>query len=224
MTLELNQTEDDYWSNEFSGFWMASATVISGTITLYFIRFPFLTAPIAFALWYLAIETVPFFLGTAEFSWDEIRRFSMFFGLIMILIAYFIDQRTKEDFAFWLYLFGLLAFWVSLTLINSDSEWARFLYFLLNVGLMIISVLLQRRVFILFGSIGVLLYLGHLSYQVFADSMLFPIILSLTGIFVIFLGVQYQRHRQAIERSLLNNIPVPLRALLPKQRQNELNS
>lgn len=72
----------------------------------------------------------------------------------MLVGAYGVDRRTREDFAFWGYLFGLLAFWGGLSLLESDSEWNRFLYGLVNLAFILIAVLFQRKVFIVFGTIG----------------------------------------------------------------------
>jgi len=83
---------------------------------------------------------------------------------------------------------------------------------------MVLSVLLQRRVFIVFGALGVFGYLGYLAHRVFRDSLLFPFALSLLGILVIYLGIKYQRHREEIERFLLTRVPFGLRRLLPTER------
>ncbi|WP_086488244.1 DUF2157 domain-containing protein [Thioflexithrix psekupsensis] len=199
--------------------WMTLGTIAVATVTLLFVRFPFLVAPIAFCLWYIMIQIIPDFLGKVEFSWGETQSISLFFGLLMILVAYLIDQRTKEDFAFWLYLFGTLGFWVSLTLMSSDSELEYFAYFMLNVILVIISVLLQRRIFIIFGAIGIFIYLGHLAYDLFEDLLFFPITLSAIGLLIIIMGVQYQRYRQHIEQLILASVPQSLRPLLPSERK-----
>lgn len=100
----------------------------------------------------------------------------------MILLASFVvDRRTKQDFAFWGYLFGMLSFWAGLSLMESGSQLAKFGYCLINVGLMLVSILLQRRVFMVFGALGVFGYLGYLAYDVFKDSMSFPFVLSGLG-------------------------------------------
>ncbi len=216
LTLGMDSPDHDPFSSEsHTDTIMAVSTIITASITLFFVRFPFLTAPIAFSLWYLVIAVLPQLLGNVEFSWAETQQLSMYLGLLMLLIAYFIDRRTEADFAFWLYLFGMLAFWGNFSLLHMDTA----LYLVVNLGLMMISVLLQRRIVILFGSIGVLSYLGYLAYDVFADSFLFPVILSLAGILVIFLGLQYQRHHRHLEQSILSHIPSGIQGLLPRYRQ-----
>ena len=201
-----------------SWFFMELGTIIAGLITLRFIRFPFLTAPIAFSLWYMSMDLTPLLVGMTEFTWDKRLWVSLWFGLAVLLVSYLVDRRTKEDYAFWGYLFGMLAFWGGLSLMQSSSELNKFLYCLINLSFIILSVLLQRRVFIIFGSLGVVGYLGHLSYRVFKDSLLFPFVLSLIGLFVIYLGIKYQRNRESIERFMLTGIPAGIKRLFPTER------
>ncbi len=197
---------------------MEAGTILAGLIALKFIRFPFLTFPIAFSLWYMSMDLTPLLVGRPDFTWHERLRVSLCFGLLVLILTYAIDRRTKDDYAFWGYLFGLAAFWGGLSLMDSNSEWNKFLYCVINIGLIFLAVFLQRRVFVVFGACGVFGYLGHLSYSVFKDSFLFPLVLSFLGLVVIFLGVQYQRHRNEIESAILNLIPIGIRRLRPVER------
>lgn len=198
---------------------MELGTVVAGLLALRFVRFPFLTAPIAFSLWYMSMDLTPLLFGKTEFTWDERLQVSVWFGLAMMVGAYLVDRRTKQDYAFWGYLFGLMAFWGGLSSMQSDSELSKLGYCLLNVALMVLSVLLQRRVFIVFGALGVMGYLGHLAYRVFKDSLMFPFALTLLGLLIIYLGIQYQRHRQAIEQRVLASVPPVMRRRLPSERR-----
>jgi hypothetical protein len=197
---------------------MEVGTILAGLIALKFIRFPFLTFPVAFSLWYMSMDLTPFLVGRRDFTWHERLWVSLCFGLLVLLVAYAVDRRTKDDYAFWGYLFGLMAFWGGLSLMESGVEWKKFLYCLINVGLIFLAVFLQRRVFIVFGACGVFGYLAHLSYDVFKNSFLFPLVLSFLGLVVIFVGVQYQRHRERIEQAILATIPNGIRRLRPIER------
>lgn len=201
-----------------SWIYMELGTILAGCVALKFIRFPFLTFPIAFSLWYMSMDLTPLLMHRPEFSYTERLRVSLIFGLLMLVAAYLVDRRTREDFAFWGYLFGLLAFWGGLSLMDSSSELNKFLYCLINLGLIFMAVFLQRKMFVIFGALGVFGYLEHLSSAVFRDSFLFPMAVTLLGLAVIYLGVQYQRHSAAIEQSILDMIPVPLRKLRPVER------
>ncbi len=197
---------------------MEVGTIAAGLAALRFVRFPFLTAPIAFTLWYMSMDLTPLLFGKNEFGWDERLWVSLVFGLVMLVVSFLVDRKTKEDYAFWGYLFGLAAFWGGLSLMNSDSELNKFLYCLLNCALVLLSVALDRRAFIVFGASGVLGYLGYLAHRVFRDSLLFPFALSFLGIAIIALGIFYQRNRGRIEAAVLSVVPGGLRRLLPKAR------
>ena len=198
---------------------MELATILMGLITLRFIRFPFLTFPVAFSLGYMSMDLTPLIVGSNAFSWHARLWTSALFGVVMMSFAYVVDRRTDADYAFWLYLFGVMAFWGGLSLMESGSEVSKFMYCLVNVGLMVLSVLLERRVFIVFGSLGVFGYLGHLSWTgLCANSMVFPFALTFIGILVIYLGVQYQRNQEKIAQILFNLIPPGMQKFLPQQR------
>jgi len=197
---------------------MEVGTVIAGLVVLRFIRFPFLTAPITFALWLISFDVANYMAGH-EMSWNSFRWVTMAFGLVMLAGSYVVDRRTRGDYAFWGYLFGCSAFWLALTLVDTGSELSKFIYFLINLGLMLTSILLNRKVFVVFGSAGAIFYLGHLTYNVFANSQLFPVVLSLLGLGIIFLGVRYNRNRAAIDKAILGLVPQALRRYLPGSRE-----
>jgi hypothetical protein len=71
-----------------------------------------------------------------------------------------------------------------------------------------------RRVFAVFGGLGIAFYLGDLSWHVFRDSLLFPFALSLLGLAIIALGVRWQRHEARWAASLRRFVPGPLRELI----------
>jgi len=196
---------------------MEAATIVAGLSALRYRRFPFLTAPIAFALWYMSMDLTPLVFGADDYSWQNREWVSVMFGLAMLLTAYLVDLRGKvgEDFAFWGYLFGLMAFWGGLSIMDSGTELSKLGYAFVNVKLIALSVLLRQRSFIVFGSMGLLGYIGHLSYRVFQDSLLFPMVLTMIGLAVIYLGVLYQRHHGAFEAFVRDSLPDFARELVP---------
>jgi hypothetical protein len=196
---------------------MEVATIVAGIIALRFRRFPFLTAPIAFALWYMSMDLTPLVFGAADYSWRNREWVSMMFGLAMLLASYLVDLRgtVEEDFAFWGYLFGLMAFWGGLSLMDSGGELSKLGYAFVNVKLIALSVFLRQRSFIVFGSLGVMGYTGHLAYRVFENSLLFPFVLTIIGLLVMYLGVLYQRNRGAFEAYTRNSLPASFRQMVP---------
>jgi len=202
-------------------FFMEIATIAAGFIALRFFKFPFLTAPIALVLWYMSMDLTPIIFGDEDFSWENRRLVSLWFGLVMIVGTYFIDHRTKQDFSFWGYLFGVIAFWSGLSLSESDSEFSKFLYLLINLLLMGISIFLQRRIFIIFGAIGSFGYVGHLALKVFEDSALFPFALTFIGLLVLYCGILLHRHGKKIEQKLLLTMPEWIKGLRPSVRDTQ---
>lgn len=206
------------------GSWIALelATMLAGAIALKFRRFPFLTAPIAVAAWYLSMDLAMAMLGTGHEYWQGREWVSVFFGMATLVFAYYLDLRSRhEDFAFWIYLFGLLAFWGGLSIMNSGSELGKFGYAVINVGLLVAAVALRRRMFAVFGAMGVTGYIGHLSYRIFKDSMMFPVALSALGLCLVAAGVIYQRNRREIEQTARRLVPDALVALLPARARDQ---
>ncbi len=187
------------WIN---GSWivMELATIAAAAVALRYVRFGFLTAPIAFSFWFLSMDLAALISQSADLDWDTRKWISVFVGLVILLVGYGLERTLhksgevrSEDFAFWCYLFGMMAFWGGLTSMDSGSELMRALYALLNVGFIWLAVKLRRTTFLVFGALGVHLYLGHLAYEVFKDSFFFPFALALLGLSLILLTVWMQR-------------------------------
>jgi hypothetical protein len=207
---------DEFWRvARGGGVPMELATAVAGLIALRFYRFPFLVAPIAMAVWLLSMDVTPWIFGDPRPSWRLRKLVSVWFGLGMIVVAWTVDLRSRGDFAFWLHLFALLAFWGGLTAMESNSHLSSAGYCLINVGLIGLGLFLQRRVYTLFGGLGVAFYLHQLAEQVFRDSLLYPFALSLIGLALIGAGLLLHRHGAALEQALQARLPKALIALRP---------
>lgn len=205
------------------------ATLAAAAVALWWLRYPFLMMPVAITLWYMSMDLARLVVlpssgpggvaGSAQ--WAFYRDFSMWFGLAMVLLGFWIDARSRargasgRDYAFWLYLLGMLTFWGALSARGSERELDKLLYGLLNLGFVFAGVLLQRRVFTVCGALGVAGYLGYLSHRVFKDSLLFPLALTLIGFAVIALGLWWQRHEGQAHAWLRAALPEPLQRWLP---------
>ena len=198
-----------------SWIFMEIAAIVAGVIALHFYRFPFIVSIIAVALWFMSMDLTPWIFNTARVDWEMQRKVSVWFGLGIIILAWIADYRKRGDFAFWLHLFGLMAFWGGITATESSSEAAKLLYFLLNVGLLLLAIILMRRTYAVFGVIGISIYLGHLADVVFKDSLLFPFALSLIGVAVIAAGLFYHRKQEAIATWLAAHLPEAVLRLRP---------
>lgn len=196
---------------------MEVATVITSATALKFFRFPFLTAPAAFALWYMSMDYTPLLFG--EQNWQARCVVSQVFGLLTMISGYEVDLHRKDyrDFGFWLYLFGTLSFFGGLATMSKGGEPGEFIAFAVYVAMTLSSVVLRRKVLLVFGSIGIAGYLSHLAWTVFHDALLFPVALTGIGISIIAAGVSLQRNREKLESFIKDAVPDRLRKFLPVQ-------
>lgn len=190
-------------------------TLLVGAIVAWRYRYPFLIMPIAVTLWYMSMDVAAMLAGgRPEF---ELRALvSLYFGLAILGLALWVDFRSRggTDFAFWLYIFGVLTFWGGMTAQDSDSELSKFVYCCINLLMIGIGVVIRRRVFVVFGAIGVCLYVSHLAWDVFQDSWLFPIALSAIGLLIIYLGILWQKNEKALTAKARGLLPAAVRDFL----------
>lgn len=203
-----------------SWIFMELGTIVAGLIALKFFPFPFITAPIFFSAWFLTIDIIPLITGK-ESTWQQKEWLSLCFGFVLMVISYLIDRKKIEDYAFWGYLFGTLTFWTSLSSLSWDKgELVFFTYFMINLLMMIFSILLKRKIFMICGAFGSFIYFGHLAYEIFENSILFPFVLSFIGLSIIYLGVLYQKNIDWIERKMIQIVPAWVKSLLPFDHDN----
>jgi hypothetical protein len=198
---------------------MELATLAAGAVVLWRYRMPFTVMPIAVTLWYMSMDVTEMLLGQYSLFSHEGKVVSAVFGAAMTLLALWIDLRNRsdKDYAFWLYIWGVLTFWGALSAMDSGSEFGKLVYCLVNVAMIGIGAALSRRVFAVFGGLGLAAYLGHLSYSVFRDSLLFPVALTAIGIGIIAAGVFWQRREAAIGAGLRQWLPDPVRLLVERR-------
>jgi hypothetical protein len=199
---------------------MELATLATGAALLWRYRLPFMLMPVALTLWYMSMDLTPLLFRAAEPDLASRRLVSLWFGLLMLLLALWADVRSRhgKDFAFWLYLFGLLAFWGGLSLMHADSQAGKFIYLCINLLLIAAGAILSRRMFAVFGGLGTAAYLGELAHHFFKNSMLFPFALTAIGFGVVLLGIAWQRNESQIAARLLGFLPMATQAFLMQRR------
>lgn len=84
--------------------------------------------------------------------------------------------------------------------------------------MILVGAVLGRRVFAVLGGLGIAGYLGHLTYRVFKDSIVFPFALSGLGLLIIWLGAVWQRREAEWSARLRALLPEPLRELIEVRR------
>jgi hypothetical protein len=189
---------------------MEFATILVAAIALRWVRFAFITAPAAYALWYMSMDATALIFGV-RWTFHQECWISVCFGLFMLAVAYLLDGKSKVDFSFWLYLFGLLTFSGGLTLLGDGNQLGKAMYCLVHLLLMALSIILQRKAFLVFGALGVFAYLMGEAQGYFRNSFGFTISLTLIGAFFIAAGIAYKRNERSIEAKLLPLIPNRIR-------------
>jgi len=208
--------ENYHTSIRWHWWYMEFGTLIAGVILAWFYRYPFMIMPIAVTLWYMSMDMTYMFTEQSYYNYELGAMVSMYFGIITLCIAFWVDIRSSQsaDYAFWLYIFGIMAFWGGLTCQHSNSELSKFFYMCINLTLILIGVILSRKVFVLFGALGFFIYVSHLAFRVFQDSYLFPIILTAIGFAIIYLGILFQKNNTQITDGIRSIVPKPLKDLL----------
>jgi hypothetical protein len=147
---------------------MEVVTISAAAVALRWFQFPFLTLPLAFCLWYVTMDAAPLIAGT-DSVWHVREWVSLGFGLATVAIGGMLELKWHRDFGYWLYRFGLMAFWGGLLGVAFSAEYntslgtvLRLLAGLLGIATVTFGATQRRPVFILSGTVAVLTYAGHL--------------------------------------------------------------
>ena len=217
----------DFWDNfSYSDYyiWIRGRWIILeiGTILvalpiLIKTKFPFIVFLIAGTLWFFSMDIVPIIYRTTEILWSDRATISKIFGMFMIVTGYFVDIKFKKDYAFWIYLFGLITLSSGLSVFYNDSIIGFIMLGSINIFLILFSLLINRNAFLVFGTIGLIQFLGRLSWVFFLDSVGFPFALTIIGIFLILMGIYFQKNREKIQKNIVNKLPKYILDLRPKR-------
>jgi hypothetical protein len=171
------------------------ATVAVALVALRKIKFAFLVMPMAIALWFFSMDIAEIVYRNHHLAWEARSWVSVISGFIFLIAGVIVEKRSEGvDYAFWVYLAGLLAFWGGLTSLPTHGELGHLVYGVINLGLIAAALLLQRKTFAVFGVMGVYGYIGHLAWSLFKDSPLFPVAVAFSGLMMILGAVLFQKN------------------------------
>jgi hypothetical protein len=194
-----------------------AAAALAAGLALHRFGIPFLASPLAAAAWCAAQDTAPLLFGRAP-SWPQRAMVSALSGLVFLAAGMAVDRRTRGDVAFWLYLPGLLALGGGLATWTGASDGLLLLFILLDAGLVVAALLLDRRSFAVVGALGLAASVGRL-----ADDLLDPAVLTAAmaavALGLVGLGLLFHLHQRRLELLLLARLPGPLARLLPPHRR-----
>lgn len=218
-----DQTAYEDFHRQIDTRWVAMelATVIAGLLILLRYRIGFILMPICVALVYLSLDLAPLLADPDSMYMGFYPSVMVLFGLCMLGLALITDicNKSRQDYAFWLYLFGVLTLWVGITARDSDLLIMKLLYLGFNLLLIAIGTCLMRRAFLVFGGLGVLLVLGDLSSDIFKDSIGFPFSLTVLGLLTIGIGIWWQKNERKIQARVGRVLPPALASLRDRRTE-----
>ncbi len=178
-----------------SGRWLIPqiATVVAALIAARLVRYPLVLAPAAFAAWSITIPLTELAFGLTLGGFI-VARVSLLVGTIMIAVGYMVDRRTRtRGWGFWIYLFGAIATFIGMVQTASDYLLVRHLSPLVSLAAVAFSLRIGQKLFLVAGVLGLIVYLGHLAFDVFSGTVLFPVALAALGLGIIVATVWMQR-------------------------------
>ncbi len=197
---------------------MEVAAILAGVLALQRFAFPFLLLIVGVAVWMFAMDLAVLIVhgryAPWQEAWDLRRVVTQAIGLLFVLTGWTIDLKTPgpADFAFWPHALGSAALWGATTLTGNPEST---LYCVFNIALVGLGVFLFRRVYAVFGGIGIGIYLGVLAFAVIRNTFVFALALSVIGIAVVFAALALETRKTAISAWLNARLPAGLRALRP---------
>ncbi len=202
-----------------SWLYMEIATMITAFAVVSRYKFSFILLIAAVVGWFMSMDLAMWFTGDPNNYWDHSTRrtVSIVYGLAMMAVAWIMDvrNRSESDLPFWLHIFGALTFWGGLSWSDGGTAFEKFLYCAICISLIAFSLFMNRRVYSVFGALGVSIYLGYLANDVFDDMIGFSFALSAIGLGIIFLGLYLHRNRDRLAAGMDALLPSAISQLRP---------
>jgi hypothetical protein len=170
------------------------ATIGVALVAVRRVRFFALAAPIAAALAALLLHLGQA-LGDPRLSWYLGPYYQCVVACAMLAIAYAVERRQPagEDYAFWVYLAGVVMLFVAYVQVWPHIGRWRHALPLVAAALVTASLYLRRRTLLIAGGVAAFGYLGYLAFDVFRRVVALPITLATLGLLVIVSTVWTQR-------------------------------
>ncbi|MCL5025849.1 MAG: hypothetical protein M1531_05065 [Chloroflexi bacterium] len=176
---------------------MEVVSIAVAALVLWRIHFPLMALLVAFWGWFLSMDLLRWTMqrvGPSSTSEWELVAGSLA-GLGMLALAVYLQRRTTQDYSLWFYVFGhLLVLWNFSILAQGKEGILGLLYPALYVAFVVLSVVLQRRVFLVFGALGCYIFGAYLAFNVFQGTLGYIFTLGATGLLIVLTAVAYQKY------------------------------
>lgn len=209
---------------------MELCTLIAALLMLRRYQFPFLMMPVAVTLWYMTMDVhaeLSKLLGVSSVNlFDHFASVSSILSLVFFMVAIRVDIKmgnrkdgTSKDYAFWLYLFSLITIYSSGIYKMIDGTGLVLpLSIVFNMVVLSIGAALSRRMFVVFGGLGLTGNAFHLA-SYFSESALFPFVLIGIGFGIIYLGSVWQKNELKIKKSLQKFFPKSFQEMMQARKE-----
>lgn len=227
---EARQYADFYDASKPALCTIFSAALLCSCLVLKKRPLSILVTPVIASVYSIFLLYIPDLLDKVPFLNDEGGLYySLIFSFLLLVTAYKKDRLHRVDYPKWMYLIGSIMFYFSFTGLTYTIFDAKGHDYVNTVVLLvfsfiylILSILLQRKTFLLLGGIGFFSYIVFLETSILSDlkanSFLTITCVILTGLLVVFTGIYYKNNLEKIENSVEKIIPKKYRENLPKYR------
>lgn len=194
------------------GFLPAVAGVVAAVAAIRLRPAPFLSSVLVAALWFLLMDGAPVLFGPA-LAWSDRAALSALLGVLVLGAGLGADGGRHRDHAFWLYLAGLVAFWGGITTYHFTSGLSLAFGGFVNAGLLFLALALRRRVFAVFGGLGLAGVLGQAA-EALVDPLV-PFVLAAIVLAIAAGTASYSRIEPPMARAVRRRLPPFARRFLP---------
>lgn len=171
-------------------------SITVAAIVIWRVRFPLISLLISFWTWFLSMDLIHWMAQSDYWTWSETEQIvGALMGAGMLILGFFLQRKTKQDYSFWLYLFGHIILFTHFSALALEKEGLLgIIYFVVYLSFVVASVWLQRRVFLVFGALGSYAYLSYLAFRVFEGALGFAFALAGIGLIIVLSAVGYQKY------------------------------
>ena len=207
---------------------LAFTAVVVGTVVLQKRKAPLLTIPVISGAYSLVYMIGPMLVGNIKDpTMINILWINFLFSLGLIITAFAKDKLTEIDYSKWAYIIGAILFYPSIELLiayyfkHINVEIMQGIVGLTGLIYIVLSLLLQRKVFMILGVFGLVGYIFYLEFKFITNApILLPSVILITGLLIFYAGIWYHQNREKIDAFVESIIPQKIRHILPKYREN----
>lgn len=198
----------NYLFNKNSNLFLPQIGSLIASICLFYrFKYSLIILPISIFIGFSLYEIFMFFFPYDIFNYDLKKYIAVFVGLILISLGIIVDLKNNriKDYSLWFYTTGILSFWIGFGLLNyHNDDLKQFLFFSINLFMIVFGTIFLRKIFIILGLIGCIYYIFYLTSQFGLNNMLLVLFLTLSGSFFILIGIFWKKNNQKIIKNMIN--------------------